>query len=513
MKKGFRFLIAIVIVGGIAIIALQLFSLLNGGNSDSDSISDSSLADTTPPSSQYKVDFDLNPYGKGAPSAQYVYSGECAIEPIAPMRRGYDFAGWYLASDGSGDIWNFAEDVIATPTTLYAKWTLQEYEISFDLSGGSGASIESQTRNYLSCDETDETDIFALTNKVAEPSGVYTKSEFEFAGWWVGDSVDNYSQEWNFASDLPNESMTLYAGWGNTQNNGIFSYIELANCVKITGFVGAIMPETLVIPAAFDGKPVLSIGARAFEYASEMYAIDLPSTLTTIGERAFFSCISLGEIDIPDTVTSIGEMAFSSCSGLYDIALGDGLSNIGEKAFYQCTDLFNSETTSLFIPENIIAIETDAFSIVAIDGTLYDIQFNDGLVYIGYHAFAYAYILDLFIPDSVEVIAREAFAYCHYLTRIDCGRAIRFIGYQAFSSCNYDLYITVVQAKPISIKQGTFGAFPLDAHTGEPTRDLWIMVPDAEAEALYEQKEYWSQYAKNIIAFSIVGLITYPTRP
>ena len=108
--------------------------------------------------------------------------------------------------------------------------------------------------------------------------------------------------------------MVLVASWGTIGNNGTFSYIELDSAIKITGYVGASMGETLTIPTQINSKPVMSIGESAFEYEDEMYYLNLPSTLTTINEKAFFSCDGLCEVTIPDNVTSIGLMAFDGCS-------------------------------------------------------------------------------------------------------------------------------------------------------------------------------------------------------
>lgn len=514
--KFLKFLLVVFALGIIAVVVMAFLGVFNGGSSNSNSLSQEdstsiSPSEITSPINQYVVSFDLNPYGKNKPSSQQVDEGEKVTEPVNPTKNGYDFSGWYIEKTCSGNAWDFLNDVVTSSLTLYAKWDVQTYNISFDLNGGLGPTIEPQTKNYLSYNEQDPTDEFRLTNKIIEPNGTYTKAGYEFAGWWIKDG-DTFIQEWNFGSDIPKSTITLSIGWGSKKDNGTFSYIDLDNAIKITGYTGVSMPETLTIPSSIDGKPVLSIGKDAFSYTDEMYYLNLPSSLTTINEKAFFSCKSLCEVNILSHVTSIGVMAFDGCSSMYELNFEEGLNNIGEKAFYQCTSLRGEGNGAINIPSSVISIETDAFSIVTTTGDLYSIVFNDGLVYIGYHAFAYIDALSVIFPPSLEVIAREAFAYCEYLTRIDIGISIKHIGYQAFYQCGSSLYISVFNPNPISIRQATFGSFPLD-DDGEPTRNLWIMVEDSLIKDAYQAKDYWSQYKKHIINYSMVDLITYPNRP
>ena len=51
-------------------------------------------------------------------------------EPTEPSRLGYTFTGWY--KDGKyNDKWDFDTDTVAGDTTLYAKWTGEDYKATF----------------------------------------------------------------------------------------------------------------------------------------------------------------------------------------------------------------------------------------------------------------------------------------------------------------------------------------------------------------------------------------------
>ena len=75
---------------------------------------------------------------------------------------------------------------------------------------------------------------------------------------------------------------------------------------------------TMVIPAVIDGKPVTSVGGKAFDHCVSLKSVTIPKSVTSIGMQAFASCVSLKSVTIPDSVTSIGELAFSDCNELTD---------------------------------------------------------------------------------------------------------------------------------------------------------------------------------------------------
>lgn len=70
----------------------------------------------------YTVTFDLNYDGAvNAPATQYVKAGECAVEPVDPIRDGYIFEGWYGES-GNLQLFDFLSPIY-TSIILHAKWS------------------------------------------------------------------------------------------------------------------------------------------------------------------------------------------------------------------------------------------------------------------------------------------------------------------------------------------------------------------------------------------------------
>ena len=68
----------------------------------------------------------------GTYATQIVQTGETAIEPDVPSRQGYQFTDWYL--DDTKYDFNTA---VTGNMTLTAKWTANSYTITFDTGGGS----------------------------------------------------------------------------------------------------------------------------------------------------------------------------------------------------------------------------------------------------------------------------------------------------------------------------------------------------------------------------------------
>ena len=122
----------------------------------------------------YTVTFDTDG-GSEVASQTVPYGGQAAV-PVAPAKPGYTFAGWTPA---------IPETMPAENLTIKAKWTVNQYTLTFDTDGGS--AIAPITQDYGT----------AVTAP-ADP----TRTGYTFAGWTP-----------EIPAAMPAEDLTIKAKW------------------------------------------------------------------------------------------------------------------------------------------------------------------------------------------------------------------------------------------------------------------------------------------------------------
>ena len=155
------------------------------------------------------------------------------------------------------------------------------------------------------------------------------------------------------------------------------------------------------------------------ENAGEIKKVVVEEGITRIGDCAFEGCSSLEEIILPDTITSIGADAF------YGTAFMNDRSNRENGVIYIGNVLIDS---SYSVPDN------------------YSVK--DGTTVIADAAFSYSYVNDIYFPESVQYIGKDAFNGCKF-THIILPPKLKYIGDSAFQDC-----INLTEAAiPESIKE------------------------------------------------------------
>ena len=136
----------------------------------------------------------------------------------------------------------------------------------------------------------------------------------------------------------------------------------------------------IVIPKTYRGKPVTSIGAKAFFNKSDVDTVTLHDGITSIGEQAFANCSYLTSINLPSGLTYIGQSAFSGCRMLAsEIVIPDGVTEIAQSTFAYCAKL-----PKVTIGSGVTTIGKTAFTDCK---ALTEIVIPSGVDYIGEYAF------------------------------------------------------------------------------------------------------------------------------
>lgn len=134
--------------------------------------------------------------------------GSSVIAPTAPSRTGYTFTGWYTDAAHT-QLFDFANTVIISNTQLYAGWSINQYKIGFDSSGGT--SIADRQLDYGSL--------------VSEPTAP-TLTGYTFTGWYTDAA---HTQRFDFATATVAANTQLYAGWTLQSYTVTFDVYQGAN--------------------------------------------------------------------------------------------------------------------------------------------------------------------------------------------------------------------------------------------------------------------------------------------
>lgn len=171
-----------------SIVALLLaFLMLLFVSCDKDTPPDTDNTDPTPAPVTWTVTF--HPNNGEADTTQTVTDGRTVMQPNAPTRKDYGFAGWYR-EDTLTTPWNFASDIVLANTDLYAKWEDQRSSVLFDSCGG--------------------TDVYPVKYETGAPIAAPdapVRNGYAFDGWYTADG-----KAWNF-DDPVSEGLTLMAHW------------------------------------------------------------------------------------------------------------------------------------------------------------------------------------------------------------------------------------------------------------------------------------------------------------
>ena len=112
------------------------------------------------------VSFDMQGHGATV-LAQYKDKGELVDEPIGVSATGYTFGGWYKEASCT-NAWDFENDTVGdTNIVLYAKWTANKYNITYELNEGTFGTNHPTTATY------------DIDFNVSNP----TRTGYTFTGW------------------------------------------------------------------------------------------------------------------------------------------------------------------------------------------------------------------------------------------------------------------------------------------------------------------------------------------
>jgi uncharacterized repeat protein (TIGR02543 family) len=156
---------------------------------------------------QYTITYEVN--GGSSINPDILSFGTNLTTPTEPTKAGHTFVGWYV-DQGLTNLFNFSTSMPSENITLYAKWTTNQYTITFDSNGGSLVSpITVAYEEYLT-----------------EPQAPLRES-YNFVGWYLDD--ESFVNEFDFGNEKIITNLTLYANWEIADVRGEMSYTTPGN--------------------------------------------------------------------------------------------------------------------------------------------------------------------------------------------------------------------------------------------------------------------------------------------
>ena len=391
-----------------------------------------------------------------------VYGQTVELLPVG--MHGYTFLGWYTAENGGSKVDVIDETNVENITVLYARYSVNIYQINLDGNGGNvetsaglqsnytftvtfgervtlpnaqrenfsflgwfdddgkqvviidTLNISNMTLTAMWQDNTVEYTIeYVLNGGTLETPNPTTgssgtsvalnspvKNGYLFLGWY--DNPYATGSPYTYIPSGRTEDIVLYAIWQEIKVSGsaqYFNYEKGIDTVVITEYTGESGEDVVVnIPAFIEELPVVELQCR---FAGTYRAINIPEGIVSIGDSCFESVTILGDLVIPSTVSYIGESCFKYGEFNSVRFLESNLQVISASAFERV-----SVDYPIKLPGNVVSLESKAFFDAKCPGVI----LPEGLKFINDRAlraqnirYFWRYI---YLPSSVMYIASNS---------------------------------------------------------------------------------------------------------
>ncbi len=244
-----------------------------------------------------------------------------------------------------------------------------------------------------------------------------------------------------------------------TESEGIvYSLSTDGSYAEVIDYTGT--ATRIKIAETYKGAPVTVIATSAFA-RKEITSVIIPAGVTYIEDYAFNEC-NIRNIVIPDSVTTIGFSAFRYCGSLESVIIGNGVEEICSYAFDGCDSLTsliignsvkwirnnafsNCNLASVAIPDSVISIGADAFSVLIITGIgeirKSPIHYENGVGYVDkWVVDADINITNIILREDTVGIADGSFKnpflmYPSKLRMIKIPNSVKYISSHSFDGC------------------------------------------------------------------------------
>jgi len=198
--------------------------------------------------SGYTVTFDVNGHGT-APDAQTIISGNKVTKPTDPTDEGYVFDGWYKEEALTNE-WDFDNDTVTADTTIYAKWTMNSYTVTFHANNGTDGQTTQTVQHGVAT---------VLTANTFQYEG------YQFASW--NTKADGTGTGYADGTEVTlTEGIVLYAQWTSGETYDITGVIQQDGNGVNGAVVKLMQGEKSITSAVTDSSGTFQFSAPAGIY-------------------------------------------------------------------------------------------------------------------------------------------------------------------------------------------------------------------------------------------------------
>lgn len=225
----------------------------------------------------------------------------------------------------------------------------------------------------------------------------------------------------------------------------VYEYVEETDSYRV---IKGVDTKNVIIPAAYEGKPVMEIASGAFVNCSSMESVSVRKMGCTIRTGAFVNCSALRGIGVAGGI-GIESQAFRECPKLYQMS---GVNCEEQAPYVIAPDAFDADCKIIIWTIGSIDVKGESFVYIDLESGVHDYRVNgveyvdmllningqtkDGMVITDFdNSRQIVDSSNIDLGYSIVAIYRKAFYGSDRLEELTLSPGIQYIQTKAFAYC------------------------------------------------------------------------------